>query len=181
MTTRNNSSTIRVREPKEIFDPRRRNLLLLIPSSIFVFIGGSLAVAAYRFLRPQNANSTDAEKLKETWATLGQVSTLTSDEPTLRKALVERRAGWSIERKEQAVYVLPGEERVVVSAVCPHEECDVAWESASREFLCPCHDSRFNAAGARLTGPASRDLTRFASRIDKGVLQIRLTDEENSL
>jgi Rieske Fe-S protein len=44
------------------------------------------------------------------------------------------------------------------SAVCPHLGCTIGWDAAKKNFLCPCHDSRFDAAGTRMTGPAERGL-----------------------
>jgi Rieske Fe-S protein len=43
-----------------------------------------------------------------------------------------------------------------LSAVCPHLGCAIAWRRD--KFACPCHDSEFTAAGARVRGPAERDL-----------------------
>lgn len=168
--------SIRKRGPQEIFDPRRRTLLRWIPSAIFAAIGTTLATAAYRFLRPARADGVGGKTVEDSWTSLGQVASLSSDGPVLRKVSVEKRVGWSLERGERTVYVLPGPERAVVSAVCPHEQCEVAWDAGAREFLCPCHDSRFGPDGSRLAGPAASDLKRFASRVDNDVLQIRIQD-----
>jgi Rieske Fe-S protein len=44
------------------------------------------------------------------------------------------------------------------SAVCPHLQCIVAWDSVEHTWNCPCHGSRFDAYGKVLNGPATSDL-----------------------
>ncbi len=46
-----------------------------------------------------------------------------------------------------------------VSAVCPHMGGVLSWNDAERSWDCPLHGSRFTFDGARLEGPATRDLS----------------------
>jgi menaquinol-cytochrome c reductase iron-sulfur subunit len=59
-----------------------------------------------------------------------------------------------------------------LSAVCPHLGCAIGWESAAGSFLCPCHDSRFQPDGTRMTGPAERGLDPLPVSIVDGRLQL---------
>lgn len=52
----------------------------------------------------------------------------------------------------------------VVSAVCTHMRCVVAWNAADASWDCPCHGSRFTVDGAVIEGPA---LSALPAR-DKG-------------
>ena len=164
-------STIPNDERKEFFDPRRRALLFWIPSAIFTAITATLAATAFRFLRPR-ADTHAALGQAGNWTPLVNATTLSGDQPTLHKLSFEKVAGWSIERQERAVFVLS--EGLVLSAICPHEQCEVAWSAEAAEFLCPCHDSRFSSEGKVLSGPATRDLDAIPTRVENGVLQVRL-------
>ncbi len=57
---------------------------------------------------------------------------------------------------------------LAVNATCTHKGCTVAWKSASKEFVCPCHDAKFTADGAVRQGPAEKPLQRFAAKIENG-------------
>jgi cytochrome b6-f complex iron-sulfur subunit len=47
------------------------------------------------------------------------------------------------------------------SAVCTHLGCLVKWESAKREFFCPCHAAVFDAEGRVVSGPAPAPLPQY--------------------
>lgn len=54
-----------------------------------------------------------------------------------------------------------------LSAVCPHLGCAVGWDAGAGNFLCPCHDSRFDVGGGKLTGPSERGLDALPITITK--------------
>lgn len=47
------------------------------------------------------------------------------------------------------------------SAVCTHLGCIVQWNSATRDFECPCHAAKFNADGQIVSGPPPRPLPQY--------------------
>ncbi|HVF56255.1 MAG TPA: Rieske (2Fe-2S) protein [Pyrinomonadaceae bacterium] len=173
MTEKTEDFSTKRRAADESPDPARRKLLLWVPAAVFASIAVSVASAAFRFLRPQaTAEEPGAANNSADWSPIAPVAELSGAQPLLRRVAVEHRAGWSATRREHIVYVLPHQNNRVVSAVCPHEGCEVDWQPEAGEFLCPCHDSRFTAAGARLNGPAEHDLFQLPSRVENGVLQV---------
>ena len=57
---------------------------------------------------------------------------------------------------------------LAVNSSCTHNGCTVNWKTATKEYVCPCHDAKFAADGAVRQGPASRPLPRLAAKIDQG-------------
>jgi cytochrome b6-f complex iron-sulfur subunit len=62
------------------------------------------------------------------------------------------------------------------STVCPHLGCTVAWQETVREFVCPCHAGRFDAAGAPVAGPVDAPLQRFTARQQGELIVVELPD-----
>lgn len=150
----------------------RRSFLLVFPAAVATAILASVGGAAVKFLRPR-AKAGAAQDAGE-WAAVAPVSELGGvEEPLARKVSVARDAGWAREVEERTVFVLPKRPPRIVSSVCPHEGCEVEWEASAKSFLCPCHDSRFDASGARLSGPAARGLDELPARVEGGWLKVQ--------
>ncbi len=45
--------------------------------------------------------------------------------------------------------------------------CSVDRASSGKGFYCPCHDSSFDPAGKRESGPAPRDLDSLETRVEQ--------------
>ena len=148
-------------------DKSRRSFLHLLPLGVFAGVFASIGGAAFRFLRPRlNAPS-------DQWLDVASVSELTGPQPIAKKVLAEHVSGWVIAKEEHNVFVLPAKNNQVLSPICPHEGCEVAWEPTSNRFSCPCHSSFFAADGARLSGPAPRGLDALPARVQDGKLQVQ--------
>lgn len=48
-----------------------------------------------------------------------------------------------------------------VSRKCTHLGCRLNFQEKEGILVCPCHHSRFSKEGARLSGPAKKNLPRF--------------------
>lgn len=155
-------------------DKGRREFLFLLPAGIFAGILATMVANAFRFLRP-------AKSLQETdWADIAPLAELKGDKPVMRSILAEHHAGWASTIEEHFVYVLPHKNNQVLSSMCPHEGCNVAWRSESNQFFCPCHDSYFAADGERVSGPSRRGLDPLPTREKDGVLQVKYQSYVNN-
>jgi glycine/D-amino acid oxidase-like deaminating enzyme/nitrite reductase/ring-hydroxylating ferredoxin subunit len=67
----------------------------------------------------------------------------------------------SIDGRRVAAYRGESGRLCMVSAVCTHLKCDVAWNPAERTWDCPCHGSRFTPEGEVLNGPAHEPLEKI--------------------
>jgi Rieske Fe-S protein len=153
----------------------RRKFLLLLPYAVLAGMTATLAGAAFRFLRPQGAQAAAGD-----WTDVAPLKELTGDGPIMRSIMVEQRAGWSSKLEEQIIYVLPQQNRQVLTAACPHEGCNVSWQAEQNRFACPCHDSYFAADGSRISGPARRGLDPLPSREENERLQVQFRSFENN-
>ena len=158
----------------------RRRIVFWIPAAVFASIAGTFVTAAFKFLRPRAFEVGVSGGDAGNWFAVAKVGELTGAEPQRREVFIEHRAGWSSTLRGQPVFVLPGGDRRVLSAVCPHEGCEVDWSGERREFLCPCHDSVFAADGARLSGPAQRGLDTLPTRVNGDALEIQYGDAQIS-
>jgi Rieske Fe-S protein len=127
----------------------------------------TVAAAAFRFLRPVLSVSSDK------WLDLAPLAELSGNQPLARKIRTQQVAGWAKSLAQHSVYILPGQNHRVLSAICPHEGCEVSWRGDENVFACPCHDSNFAPDGSRLYGPARRGLDSLPSRIADGKLQVQ--------
>jgi len=153
----------------------RRSFLKLLPLGVLAGVVASIGGVAFRFLRPRISAVSDA------WLDVALLSELKGPHPLARKVLAENVAGWAITTEEHNVFVLPEKNNQVLSAICPHEGCEVAWDQAGNRFSCPCHESYFAADGARISGPATRGLDSLPMRVQDGKLQVQYIAKERAI
>jgi len=152
----------------------RRTFLQIIPLGVFAAVFASIGGAAFRFLRPRVSAASD------TWLNVANVSELSGPTPLTRKIAAEHVAGWAVTTEEHNVFVLPAKNHQVLSAICPHEGCEVMWEQQRNQFSCPCHESYFAADGSRISGPSPRGLDPLPMRVQYGKLQVQYVSKEQT-
>ncbi|MGH9447759.1 MAG: ubiquinol-cytochrome c reductase iron-sulfur subunit, partial [Terriglobia bacterium] len=108
-----------------------------------------------------------------TWSGLGPADQFASLTTPVRKVInLQTVDGWRQVEFEKVVYVTKGADGKleVLSAVCPHLGCEVAWQASADRFHCPCHGSVFAPDGASIAGPSPRGMDTLPITIKDGRL-----------
>lgn len=68
-------------------------------------------------------------------------------------------------KKAKGVWLVSdGQMLVALSATCTHLGCSTKSNPEKKGFICPCHESKFDAQGLNIRGKARRPLERCALR-----------------
>jgi Rieske Fe-S protein len=152
----------------------RRRLLGAMVGAIAAAIGVALAVPGAVFLAFPTRRRTvfgGDEPID-----VGPLAALPDGKPTrVSLTAAVRRDAWTALTNVPlgACWLVRTGERVrALSTVCPHAGCAVDWDERARVFACPCHDSAFDAAGARLSGPAPRALDALDIELRDGRVRV---------
>jgi menaquinol-cytochrome c reductase iron-sulfur subunit len=150
---------------------RRRSFFGVLLGIGSAGIGAVLAVPVLRYvLYPIYAKATGTE-----WSDVGDASEFSGSEEPVRKTITFRqRDGWREVVSAQSVYVSRAADGhlEVLSAICPHLGCSVAWQAAQDKFVCPCHGGEFKPDGQYISGPPPRSMDRLPTQIKNGNLQV---------
>jgi cytochrome b6-f complex iron-sulfur subunit len=63
-----------------------------------------------------------------------------------------------------------------IRPICPHAGCTVNWDASENHFICPCHESEFDAQGKLVKGPAKSSLQLITVAVKQN--QIRLINRK---
>lgn len=66
-----------------------------------------------------------------------------------------------------------GDEIVARSLICTHQGCQVAWVEDDSQYVCPCHEGRFDADGRPVYGSPRTPLLLLDVIVEDGEVVIR--------
>lgn len=64
---------------------------------------------------------------------------------------------------------------VALKPTCIHLGCRVNWQGEAKQFVCPCHNSKFSPTGGVLKGPAKKALPRYTVRVQGQNILVKLS------
>lgn len=111
------------------------------------------------------------------WRTVARWEQLEVGTPRQAHVIGAEVDAWNVspDRRLGTIWLLRGGEGPetlrALSAVCPHLGCLI--ERRDTGFVCPCHDSDFDAAGAALRGPSPRGMDPIEARVRDDRVEVR--------
>ena len=147
----------------ESTETRRGFLASAVMWSALAVAHGVAAVFGFRFLRP----APDAPRFRQVFVTtldrLPEGASMLWSAPDGSKIVVNNLAG----------------QIIALSITCPHLGCKVSWTARESQFVCPCHDGRFDKNGAPISGPPkaeNKSLRRYEAVVQGNAIYVRVPE-----
>lgn len=156
----------------------RREMLVRGTGLGMGLVGVMLSVPAVGFLL-----SPLFTKQKLTWVTVGPIDNVPVNQPTPLIAEVPVGTGYATPPVKRIVYVVktPDGQTRAFSNICTHMQCDVHWDPALGNFLCPCHGGLYDIEGRNVGGPPPQPLPQWVHRIHTDEQGRTILEIENKL
>ena len=78
--------------------------------------------------------------------------------------------------KDNDVILIRYQNRIYAFALaCPHENTALQWQPREQRFQCPRHKSKYQPNGAFISGRTTRNMDRFAVRLENGKVTVDLS------
>ena len=157
---------------KDVVDIGRRSFFGALIGMGSMLIGAIVGTPLLRYvLYPVYAKGVGGS-----WSDVGSVNEFDkNDGPVSKTITFTQRDGWREVVSTESVYVCrTGDGQLqVLSAICPHLGCSVAWQANQGKFVCPCHGGQFKPDGKHIAGPPPRSLDSLKAQVKDGKLQVQ--------
>jgi quinol---cytochrome c reductase iron-sulfur subunit, bacillus type len=152
-------------------EPSRRRFLARVVVALNALVAMVVATPAAGYLL-----SPLLRRRSSQWVAIGKASAFSTGSPQRVTYAYTDEAGYSAERTRRVAFVGHSEgELIVLSPVCTHMGCNVAFDAASNLFECPCHGGKYDTSGLVVDGPPPKPLHRYETRTRDGNLEIHVT------
>lgn len=152
----------------------RREFVSLTTAAVGALIGAIVGLPAIAYLLDPAFKTSSASA----WIPVGKLDSFPVGTPTLATFTRSKTNGWEKSTNSYGAFVLRKTETevVVYSNVCTHLSCHVNWNADQKEFICPCHDGRFDINGQVIKEPPPRPLDKYETKIESGTLSIHFLE-----
>ncbi len=149
--------------------PSRRKMLGFLVTAINAGIAGAVVLPAAAFV----AAPLLQDKPQSRWVPLLDFSDLEDGETRPVTYQLEVPDGYTeSERKYTVLISRRGDKVIAFDPTCPHLGCHVEYKDSKQQFVCPCHGGIFDKDGNVISGPPPQGLSRIATRIEAGKVDI---------
>jgi len=148
----------------------RRQFVTIVVASVGTIMAAFIGLPAIGYLI---SPATKVQE-KDEWIPLGPLENYPVGTPTLFTFTRTTVNGWEKTANSYGVYVMryTQEQYKVFSNMCTHLSCRVNWKEDLSDYVCPCHDGRFDIEGQVVSGPPPRPLDEYETKLEEGVLYI---------
>ncbi len=152
----------------------RREFVKVVTALLGSVIGAAVGIPAIGYLISPALATTKSDA----WIPLGPTGNYPEGVPTMFSFTRTVVNGWEKAVNSYSVYVLHrGDQFKVLSTRCTHLSCRVTWKTDLNQYVCPCHDGRFDIDGNVKAGPPPRPLDTFETKVDEnGNLSIHFVE-----
>ncbi len=149
----------------------RRDFVKLVSGFFGTVMGAGITLPAIGYVLDPALKSGGA---REQWISLGPVDEYEIGVPKPFNFTRTQVNGWERTSSSYGGFVVRQSETEfkVLSNICTHLGCRVAWDEAESAYICPCHDAAFTANGEVISGPPPRPLDEYEFKIEDGNLFI---------
>ncbi|HEY3312373.1 MAG TPA: ubiquinol-cytochrome c reductase iron-sulfur subunit, partial [Anaerolineales bacterium] len=139
----------------------RRDFMKMITGAVGGIITAAIGVPVIGYLIDPALRAGG----KEAWIPIGKIEKIPVNIPTPFSFTRTQVNGWERTGTSFGGFVIRRSEDpkdiLILSSRCTHLGCTVSWKDDAREFICPCHDAKFDEQGNVLDGPPPRPLNRY--------------------
>lgn len=142
----------------------RRKILTGLIYALSALIAGAMGSSAGAYLL---TDPTKYERRND-WTDAGDLPNLHPGAPEQITFERSRTDGWKTRKEKDSAWVVLNSDGTLsaFSPLCTHLGCAYQWSAQEKRFSCPCHGSAFSPTGAVLSGPATRPLDRFDTKVE---------------
>jgi menaquinol-cytochrome c reductase iron-sulfur subunit len=153
----------------------RREFVALTTAAVGVLIGAVVGLPAIAYLLEPALKGGAG---KDVWLPLGKMDSFPVGTPTLATFTRSKVSGWEKSTTSYGVFVYRKSDTdvVVYSNICTHLSCHVNWDEGKKEYICPCHDGRFDITGKVVAGPPPRPLDTYETKVEDDTLSIHFLE-----
>lgn len=152
----------------------RRDFVKVVLAFLGTVMGAVVGLPAIGYLISPATKTNN----QDSWIPAGPLEKYEQGVPKLFSFTRTQVNGWEKTVNSYGVYVVKKSEdqATVYSNMCTHLSCRVTYRDDVREYVCPCHDGRFNEQGNVASGPPPEPLYQFETKVEDGTLFIHFKE-----